>query len=359
MPVRSTTGESPPTTPLEAPDGQQSPAVSPAAPTAPDSSQAGRVVAVLAVLSLGALWLQHHIGFEFKNLGVVALIGGAWGIVGELADLLGEESGIRKFAETVFRAPLRKVLLYLARPVPLYVATGLLALAMATLASVTVRSEMPGEQLAVSLATLDEAGAPRTATMSADHPIVRFRPVLTSPFGRLYQVDAEGYVPAQLTVFPFVGREVLLGRDLVTAPSVLFRPFAEGIVALQDGAVFSVTRVRGGKEEQLVADSDSGSAAAFLLGRPKPISDAMLVFWNLEATASQAPDAIKARLLLLWRTPKQLTMRGELSPRDCLVAEIRLHNRLKARAVVALAGAPFVDVLMQDVDSLPAKVPTC
>jgi hypothetical protein len=359
MSARSTTGEPPATTRLEPPDGQQSSAVDGAAAATPSTAPAGRVFAVLAVLSLGALWLQHHIGFEFKDLGVVALAGAVWGGIGELADLLGEESGVRKFTETVFRAPLRQLLFFLARPVPLYIGTGLLALAMVTISSVTVRSEVPGEQSAVSLSSLDETGVPRKSTMNPDQPVVRFRPVLTSPFGRLYRVDAEGYVPAQLTVFPFVGREVLLGRDLVTSPSVLFRPFAEGIVALRDGGVFSVKRVVGGKEEQLVTDSDSGSAAAFLIGRPKPVSDAMLVFWNLEATASRAPDAIKAQLLLLWRTPKQLAMRGELSPRDCLVGEIRLHNRLRARGVVSLAGSSFVDVLMQDVDSQPAKVPSC
>ena len=358
MIVRSTTGDPPATTPLEAADGQQPP-VTPGPATAPDPGLARRVVAVLAVLSLGGLWLQHHIGFEFKDLGVVALVGAVWGGIGELADLFDEESGIGKFTDSVFKAPLRRVLLFLARPVPLYVATGLLTLAMSTLSSVTVRSEVPGEQSAVSLATLDEGGAPRTATMGPDQAIVRFRPVLTSPFGRLYKVDAEGYVSAQMTVFPFVGRQVLLGRDLVTAPSVLFRPFAEGIVALQDGAVFSVKRVRGGKEEQLVADSDSGSASAFLLGRPKPISDAAMMLWNLEATASQAPDAVKAQLLMKWRSPKQLTMHGELAPRDCLVAEIRLHNQLKARGVVALADAPFADVLMQDVTTEPSKVPLC
>jgi hypothetical protein len=357
MSVQSTTGDTPAATPLEVPAGQRQPDAG--AATAPDPAQARRVVAVLAVLSLGALWLQHHLGFDFKDLGIVALTGAVWGGIGQLANLFDEQSGIGKLAENIFKAPLRAGLLFLAQPIALYCLAGLLALMMTTLSSVTIRSDVPGEHATISLATLDEPGSPETQTMRADQPVVHFRPVLTSPFGRLYQLDAEGYVPAQLTVFPFVGRQVLLGRDLVPSPSVLFRPFAEGIAALEDGAVFSVKRVRGGKEEQLIAESDSGSASAFLLGRPKPISDAMMMFWNLEATASQAPDAIKARLVMLWRSPHQLPMQGELAPHDCLVAEIRLHDKLKARAVALLGDESFADVLMQDVDTARVKGPSC
>jgi hypothetical protein len=343
---------------LEAADGHGPPIV-PGPEQNPEPGEGRRVALLLAVLSLGALWLQHHLGFELKELGVVAIIGAVWGGIGELAELFDEESGIGKAIDAVFKTPLRATLLFLARPRPFAIIVGLLALAMATLSSVAVRSEVTGEESSVSLATVDEAGAPRTGKLTADEPVVRFRPVLTSPFGRLYRVDAEGYVPTQLTVFPFVGRQVLLGRDLVTSPSVLFRPFAEGIVALRDGGVFSVKRVRGGKEEPLVVDSDSGSASAFLLGRFKPISDAMMMLWNLEVTASQAPDPIKAQMLILWRSPKALSIRGELAPRDCLVAEIRLHDQLRARGIAMLADAPLVDVLMQDVTSGPVKVPSC
>ena len=359
MSGQSTIGESPAATPLEAAAGQPQPDAG-AATTAVDPGQARRVVAVLALLSLGGLWLQHHLGFDFKDLGIVALTGAVWGGIGQLAQLFDEESGIGKLVDTVFKAPLRAGLLFLAQPVALYCSSGLLALMMVTLSSVTIRSDVPGEHATISLATLDEPGSPQTQTMSVDQPVVHFRPVLTSPFGRLYQLDADGYVPVQLSVFPFVGRQVLLGRDLRPSPSVLFRPFAEGAAALEDGAVFSVKRVRAGKEEQLVTESDSGSKSAFLLGRPKPISDAMMMFWNLEASASQAPEAVKAQLVILWRSPKQVTMRGELAPHDCLVAEIRLHDKLKARGVAMLADEPFADVLMQDVDSSDrTKVPSC
>lgn len=314
------------------------------------------------MLAIGALWLQHHLGFEFQKLGWVTLVGLLWGCMEKLAGWIGAKPAIDQEAGRLFKAPLRGLLHLLARPVPLNLIGGLLALLMATVSSVSVRSDAVGERSTVSLLSLEERGTARTGKLSPDAPLVRFL-LATSPFGRVYQVDAEGYVPAQLTVYPLIGRQVLLGRDLGLSPSVLFRPFAEGMAALSDGAVFTVTRLRGDSAERLVAAADSGAATSFRLGRPKPISDAMVVSWTLEATASGAPETARAGMLITWRNPKQLTMRGELNPRDCLLAEIRLHDKLKARALVTLSDAPLVDVLLPDIaaDKVAdtAKVTSC
>jgi hypothetical protein len=316
---------------------------------------------LIAMLVLGGLWLQHHLGFEFEKLGWVTLAGLVWGSMGKLADWLSQDSAIGQAAEKLFKAPLRALFQRVARPAPMYLLGGLLAALMATVSSVSVRSDAPGDRSKVSLVSLDQRGTARTGSLSPREPVVRFLPVLTGPFGRLYQVDADGYVPAQLTVYPLTGRQVLLGRDLVPSPSVLFRPFGEGIAALRDGGVFRVTRLRADAAEPLAADS--GTASAFRLGQPKPISDAMAVFWTLEATASGAPEAVRADMLLTWRNPKQLAMRDELAPHDCLLAEIRLHDKLRARALVTLSDAPFADVLLQDVigDTVAdtAKVSSC
>ena len=290
---------------------------------------------------------------------MIALVGIVWSAMGKLADWLDEKSAMGRLVDAVFKAPLRSAFRYLTRTAPLFLIGGIVAILMATISSVTVRSETPGDHPAVSLASVDPRGAPRSDTLSRDNAIVRFLPVLTSPFGRLYEVDAEGYIPAQVTVYPLIGRQIVLGQDLAPSPSVLFRPFGEGVVALEDGAAFTVSRLRDGRAEQLAVSTDSGAASSFLLGKRKPISDAMMVFWTLEATASGAPEAVRAKLLVTWRSPKQLQMRGELGPRDCLLAEIRLHGQLKERATVPLTGAPFVVVLMHEDIADTLKVPSC
>jgi hypothetical protein len=322
-------------------------------------AEAGRTVALLAILGIAGLWLQHHLGFEVEKLGAVALAGVVWTAMGKLADFLDEKSAMGRVMDSLFKTPLRRLARYLTRTGPLFLIGGIVALVITMISSVTVTSETPGERSAVTLASLDPRGAARGDTLSRDKPLVRFLPVVTSPFGRLYEVDAEGYVPTQVTVYPLVGRRMALGRDLAPSPSVLFRPFGEGVVALEDGAVFSVSRLRDGRAEQLAVSSDSGAASSFLLGQRKPIADATMVFWTLEAAASGAPEPVRAKLLVTWRTPKQLPMRGELGPRDCLLAEIRLHGRLKERAMVPLTGASFVDVLMHEDTTDTPKVRSC
>ena len=319
----------------------------------------GRIVAFFAIVAVAALWLQHHLGFEFEKLGVIAIATAIWGVMGKVADWVGEKSAMGRFIDAWFKTPLRAVLRAMTRPAPLYGAAVVVGALMATVSSVTVRSSAPGERAVVSLASVDSRGTPRADTLTRDKAAVRFLPILTSPFGRIYEVDADGYVASQVTVYPLLSRQVVLGRDLAASPSVLFRPFAEGVVALKDGADFQVSRLRDGRWERLADYHAGGVASSFLIGARKPISDAAMVVWALEAAANGAPETARSELLVTWRAPKQVQIRAELHPRDCLLAEIRLHGSLKERAVVPLSNDPLIDVLMQSVTADSNKVPTC
>jgi len=79
----------------------------------------------------------------------------------------------------------------------------------------------------------------------------------------------------------------------------------------------------------------------------------------LEAAANGAPEMARSKLLVTWRAPKSVPIQVELHPRDCLLAEIRLHGNLKERAVVPLSNDPLIDVLMQAVTTDSNRVPTC
>jgi len=344
--------------PPAVPAGQAPLQIVPQPPT-PEGGPFGRIVAFLAIIAVAALWLQHHLGFEFGKLGAIAVATAVWGLMGKVADWVGEKSAMGRFIDAWFKTPLRSVLRYMTRPAPLYGTAVIVGALMATVSSVTVRSSAPGERAAVSLASLDSRGTPRTDSLTRNKAAVRFLPILTSPFGRIYEVDANGYVPSQVTVYPLVSRQILLGRDLAASPSVLFRPFDEGVVALEDSADFQVSRLRDGRWERLADYHAGGVASSFLIGARKPISDAAMVVWALEAAANGAPEMARSKLLVTWRGPKSLPIQGELHPRDCLLAEIRLHGNLKERAVVPLSNDPLIDVLMQGVTADSNKVPTC
>ncbi len=311
-----------------------------------DEPAGGRVLLLLALLATGALWLEHHLGFGIARLGGVAVALGLWGSVEKLAGSLGQTSAVRKFVERTIKSPLQSLFRFGARPGPLRVVIVILAVLMATVSSITVVREAAVEASMVTIAPLDPPGGTRTGKLGPEGQ-VRFRPVITSPFGRLFRVDADGYAPATIPVYPLLGRRVVLGRDLAPSPAVLFRPFVLGTSALHDGAVFRVRRLTGPGDE--IVASDTGHAASFWIGRSDRVTDAMLGSWGLELQAEHAPEAERGRLLGMWRRPRQLAMRGELSPTDRLVAEILEGDRVVSRVELTLRGERFVDVMLDDV----------
>lgn len=312
-----------------------------------DPSAGGRVILLLMMVVTAGLWLEHHLGLGIAKLGAVALVVGALGAVAKLVSWLGQKSTVGSFIDSKVKSPLRAILRGGSSPRPLRVIGAVLALLMATLSSVTVVSDTPEQAVTVSIAALDPPGRSRTESLIPGKPLVRFHPVVTSPFGRLFRVEATGYVTASLTVYPLVGRQVRLGRDLIPSPSVLFRPFVEGVSALKDGAVFRVSRVGANGLEPVA--TDSGTAASFLVGRPQPVTDAQMQFWSLELDAAGAPAGERARMLMLWKNPRQLTALRGLAPNDRLVAEITLRDRVCAHAEITLTGERLMDVLLMDV----------
>lgn len=318
----------------------------------------GRTVVLLGLIAISILWLQHLLGFELEKLGWVAGAATLWALMLSVAEVVDEKKALGRLSDPVKQGT-RKLFARLSLPIPLAVIGFVLALLMAMISSVTVRAENPNDNSVVSLAAIGKDSNARIDTLSREKPTVRFAPLLTTPFGRPYTIRASGFVPTQLAVYPLTGRDVVPGRDLAPSPSVLFRPFIEGVVALKDGGVFGVSRLRDGRAEQLAIFTPRDSASSFLLGEPRPISDALLALWATEAAAGGARENVRAQLLIGWRRPKRVAIRGELAPRDCLVAEIRLQNKLKSLAVVQLTSAPLVDVLMQDVTDDSVEVPTC
>jgi hypothetical protein len=326
--------------------------------SAREAHEVTRILTLLAILTVVGLWLQHHLGFELMKLGWVVLLIGGWSVFSKAAEWLGKKYAPGPKVEKVFKQRSRRLLVSLSRGTRLYFIAGFVALMLLTVSSVAVRSATPDEPATVSIAAFDPRGAARHDSLRGDKPIARF-PVFTTPFGRLFEVDADGYVPAQVAVYPLVAKQVVLGQHLTPSPSVLFRPFVEGIVALKDSAVFRVTRRSATGRVDTLARFTGGGASSFLLGRPRPITEAMLMYWDLEATASGAPPAARAELLITWRNVTQLEKQLELGPRDCLRAEIVLNGNVKEAAMVPLAGTAFVDVRMRETTGNARGAPSC
>jgi hypothetical protein len=306
----------------------------------------GRLTAVLSLVAVFGLWLQHHLGFQFTNLGFVAGgIAGA-GLVVKLVEKLVETRSLKTLVDPVL-GWIRGLALEVSQARSLAVVSGLLVIVMGLITSVTVTPEQTGrEPDTVSIRALGSSLASFQRPIHADSALVRFFPVFTNPFGRLFQVQAHGYLPATVSVYPLTAHNVVLGRDLAPAPSVLFRPFVEGTSALRDRGVFRVSRITANGLDVLSADT--GSATSFRLGPPRPITASMVEFWRLQLEAFEAPSAERAGMLMLWNAPRPLKWVGVLSPGDSIRAEILRHGKPVARAEFTIGREPLVDVLVTD-----------
>jgi hypothetical protein len=314
----------------------------------------GRLIMLLGLLAIVLLWLQHHLGFQLATLGIIAGIGTAWSMVEKAADWLGEKRAATT-TEARVRGPLRKALRWASRPGPLVVIYILLVVPMTLVTSITVTAEQAfGDRTTVSVVALDSHGKRAEATITTTRPLVRFFPIITNPFGRLFRVSATGYLTSAVAVYPLVGHNVVLGRDLAPAPSVLFRPLAEGTSALRDNGVFRISRFTSNGPKQLV--EDTGFAGSFRLGPSRPIPSSIIDFWRLQLEAFNATSSERAQMLMLWNAPRQLKWNEDLSPGDSLSAEILRRDSVIARVNFSVGSEPLMDVLIMDLP--PARALT-
>src|SRR5437667_3969298 len=172
-------------------------------------SGAMRLVVLLALVAVALCWLQHHIGFQFAKLGVIAAATTAWTAIEKIRDVLGQKSAMSATQERAVR-PLRSALRLASRPGPLGVIAVLLVIPMVFLTTVTVTSEQTvSDPTKVSISALDSRAGLLEDSLTGRRALARFF-VVTNPFGRLFRISARGYLPTALVVYPPVGRNVVL-----------------------------------------------------------------------------------------------------------------------------------------------------
>lgn len=296
-----------------------------------------RAIALLVILDL---WAVHHFGFGVRNLIVPAGIAAAFGSAVKVAGFVWDEATVRARLQELVR-PIRP---FLTRLVTRGFVTGLAAFVgvlLISVSSITV-IDGTGDGATVGLSDGERAGEPRRHDVPSGGS-TRF-PVLTTPFGRVVRLDATGYVGGTFTVYPPIGRRVELGRDLASLPSVLFRPGAEALSYLADGAEFRVLRADGS-----VVASETGHAGSFLLGRPRGVTSELLGDWTRSLEAAGVPAPAVSGIVNAWKQPRRLDATGPLSAGEVLRAEVRADTTLVAVTEIALDGVGLIDALVERV----------
>jgi hypothetical protein len=314
-----------------------------------DAAVARRALALVGLLAVADLWLHHHTGFGIRNIGVPAGLAAALALGVKAAGYLFGGERVKAALGGVTE-PVKQALRRLVTQRLLLVSAAVLVSAMLLVSSVTVVNDEAGGAAAVRVSPLDGGAAGRSRALSG---ATRTIPVWTTPFGRLYRVDADGYVGASFAVYPPIGLRVQLGRELSTLPAVLFRPAPETLGFLDEGAVLTVTRARGQVVDTIAADS--GYRGSYLLGRGGAITAGLVDDWERELTAGNVADdpasmAGVNSTILAWKSPRRLAgVAAELRLGDVLRAEVRFNGALVGQGEVTLEGDDLLDVRLEDV----------
>ncbi len=300
-----------------------------------------KAAALLAFIVAGDVWATHQFGLDLTQLlavgGVVTLV----------------STSVLPFAKAILSADEQKaavrrlrnagrVVLWTPLLVFLYVGGGIVAL---TVSSVTVTGEGSDRADSVSIAYLDRPSHMRSQLLYPDSTI-RF-PAVTTPLGRRVRVAAPGFIAASFTVYPLTGLTVSLGSDLPVAPSILFRPEAQGLLALRNKGRFRAWTLPRTDPAAVLAET-SGVVSSFLVGEPRALPAGLLETWKLELGCDTT--GFKNNILFAWARPTPLGQRaGSPGPGTRLHAEIVARSgAIVAQSEVQLGADRLIDIPVLD-----------
>ena len=318
-----------------------------------------RVLIIVSLVVIFNLWLVRHTGFGLVDPRFIGGVGGvlffAFGLCKSVISTADEE----RWKIIVRRAV--TAILDFRLLAGLYVVA---VFAMLTISSVTIISD-PGEQ--GRKAVLQPVDTTQNAIeLDLDSQATR-RWVWVSPFGRIYGVMVDGYLPNSIEVYPLLGATVHPQRDLQRSPTILIRPSIKALQSLKQCETgegqpeASVRRCGWFRLCEVDQSGDcmeiariAGHSSAFLIGWPQAMPQGIMQDWRLELTisgVSKAPE-IEAATIKAWKEPKLLSPDALPKVGSQLRAEVYTKSREKeivADKTFTVTNTPFIDILMETI----------
>ena len=275
-------------------EGQSTPATAP---------EPGRLVLRLLVLGLmiglAESWCQHHLDLSLRALWRANIVVVVLAIVVSVFMMIrGKEAwhGLRRVL----------VLKIVSGPV-LVSAALIMAFVGSTVSSIEVTGARAGRSRRVH-AYPEPVGTvapePRdrdTRKLTGETPVARFVR-FTTPFGRPYALDVDGYQLHFIDLFPGKGVRIRAERDLELAPTVLVRVPSSKKSLLTGGRIELWQHEEGACRFLGSVDTKTNAGAAFF-GRRVLLPSDITAVWNMQLSASNLDDAARSRVYLSWMWP--------------------------------------------------------
>jgi hypothetical protein len=177
--------------------------------------------------------------------------------------------------------------------------------------------------------------------------------VRVGPFGREFRLEVPDYLPTVVTVTPLTGLRLVADRDLRRSPTMLLRPPATALGAMEaQGASFRLLVSDGkGKWRLLGLEKckvEHCAATSFMVGRFQPVPSALVNEWRLELMAlDQMEESRLAETVLAWKRPVYLKNIPVIVPGTLLRAEAWSRSKEVVASTEVLVGNDnFLDTPM-------------
>lgn len=279
-----------------------------------------RVVVLVTLLVIISSWSSRHLGTALPGLALVGV-----GLLKKFYDFVG---GAEK---EVHENRLRSVALFLLGDAFLAIFCLVTLFGCAFISSVTVMSAGVPAVAEVRVAPEGQM-LPSDPSGQLDGPASLERIIcLTSPLGRPYYLEVDGYQRYGFDLPAWSGAQVRLSEDLKRLPVVVLRVPAMFIQNLGSCDV----EIRAGDVGPLRIATQR-ERGALVLGRPLLAPAALLAEWRSELRAKEIPDPLRETLLRFWREPQPIPEVGTITPGT--VVHAYLLNADGGR----IAGASFV-----------------
>lgn len=296
-------------------------------------------LAFLVLLTTADIWANHHFGFGIENPGVFAIItSGAAGAMAVLSMLLG------KYELKVIRHCMRGVFRIVLSFRVLAICYFVFIIAVMSFSTVRVTFDQEISDVRAVLIPANNKSQEYSGQETA-RGMMRFI-VPANPFGRVFYLKVDGYMPETLTVHSPRGLSINVDKDLRVKPVVLLRPTLMGLRELEDGGqiVISLAENSTLPGGDIVFKKYRGS---FLLGKHRWIPSERFERWRMDLQMMDPGKTNHAKTLLEWSRPKILAPEWELVPGLRLLVNIEtVQGDVNEKIEFTVGDERFIDVLL-------------
>ena len=150
---------------------------------------------------------------------------------------------------------------------------------------------------------------------------------LTTPFGRPFVLEVEGYRPLSFHLYPGTGRQVRVPDDLEPTPSMLVRVPVLEHGTIKEGVVELFRVEQDGRRTLLGSARTSEHSGSMLFGHPRPLPETWTSAWERQLRAANMPadDAAGAEVLDDWLNPTLVPLVEDIQTGDLLEGLVPLQ----------------------------------